>query len=139
MIHNPAILQRSVFEIDHFSIRAANHLNNLPIKTVGDLIQWSAQDIYKSRSFSRKNVREFRRALAMVGLRLRNDNGVEDVIKALTQSPFKPFYLIAPDGSRIRIENANQVELQPEWVRIDTPEQTKTSFHPAEIIGVDSY
>jgi DNA-directed RNA polymerase subunit alpha len=57
----------------NLSVRARNCLAYLRIATVGELVERSADQLLEHRSFGETSLREFRAALAALGLSLRGE------------------------------------------------------------------
>ncbi len=62
-------LFRSVNELE-LSVRAANCLKNANIKTIGDLVQKSENEMLKTKNFGKKSLNEIKEVLAEMGLEL---------------------------------------------------------------------
>jgi len=62
-------LDRSVNELE-LSVRAANCLKNVELKTIRDLVQKSESEMLKTKNFGRKSLNEIKEVLATMGLRL---------------------------------------------------------------------
>ena len=79
-------LFRSVNELE-LSVRAANCLKNANIKTIGDLVQKSEQEMLRTPNFGRKSLNEIKEVLSGMGLHLGMDveewppENIEDLAK----------------------------------------------------------
>jgi len=62
-------LKKSVTEMD-LSVRAARYLKNAEVKTIGELIQMTEEEMNKSKNFGKKSLNEIKEALAEMGLHL---------------------------------------------------------------------
>ncbi len=62
-------LARSVNELE-LSVRAANCLKNANIKSIGDLVQRSENEMLKTKNFGKKSLNEIKEVLAEMGLEL---------------------------------------------------------------------
>jgi DNA-directed RNA polymerase subunit alpha len=62
-------LSRSVEELE-LSVRSYNCLKNANIKTIGELVQKSEQEMLKTKNFGRKSLNEIKEILANMGLSL---------------------------------------------------------------------
>lgn len=62
-------LFRSVDELE-LSVRSANCLQQANIKTIGDLVQKSEQEMLKTKNFGRKSLKEIKEILSEMGLSL---------------------------------------------------------------------
>ena len=62
-------LFRSVNELE-LSVRAANCLKNANIKSIGDLVQRSENEMLKTKNFGKKSLNEIKEVLAEMGLEL---------------------------------------------------------------------
>jgi DNA-directed RNA polymerase subunit alpha len=62
-------LFRSVNELE-LSVRAANCLKNANIKSIGDLVQKSENEMLKTKNFGKKSLNEIKEVLAEMGLAL---------------------------------------------------------------------
>ncbi len=62
-------LFRSVDELE-LSVRSANCLQNANIRTIGDLVQKSEQEMLKTKNFGRKSLKEIKELLSEMGLGL---------------------------------------------------------------------
>lgn len=62
-------LSRSVDELE-LSVRAYNCLKNANIRTIGDLVQRSEQDMLRTKNFGRKSLNEIKDLLTRMGLQL---------------------------------------------------------------------
>ncbi|HEY5998852.1 MAG TPA: DNA-directed RNA polymerase subunit alpha [bacterium] len=62
-------LDRSVNELE-LSVRAANCLKNVELKTIRDLVLKSENEMLKTKNFGRKSLNEIKDVLAQMGLRL---------------------------------------------------------------------
>jgi DNA-directed RNA polymerase subunit alpha len=62
-------LDRSVNELE-LSVRAANCLKNVELKTIRDLVLKSENEMLKTKNFGRKSLNEIKEVLAQMGLRL---------------------------------------------------------------------
>ena len=62
-------LDRSVNELE-LSVRAANCLKNVELKTIRDLVQKSEGEMLKTKNFGRKSLNEIKDVLGTMGLRL---------------------------------------------------------------------
>lgn len=62
-------LSRSVNELE-LSVRAANCLKNANIKTIGDLVQKSENEMLKTKNFGKKSLNEIKEVLLEMGLEL---------------------------------------------------------------------
>jgi DNA-directed RNA polymerase subunit alpha len=62
-------LDRSVNELE-LSVRAANCLKNVELKTIRDLVQKSESEMLKTKNFGRKSLNEIKEVLSGMGLRL---------------------------------------------------------------------
>lgn len=52
------------------SVRAANCLKNANIKSIGDLVQKSENEMLKTKNFGKKSLNEIKEVLAEMGLAL---------------------------------------------------------------------
>jgi DNA-directed RNA polymerase subunit alpha len=66
------LVHKGIEELD-LSVRAQNALHNEGIKTIGDLVAKTDDDLLKFRNFGRKSLEEIKAALAAVGLSLGMD------------------------------------------------------------------
>lgn len=66
------LLQRGIEDLD-LSVRALNSLHNESIKTIGDLVGRSDEDLLKFKNFGRKSLDEIKAALGAMGLSLGMD------------------------------------------------------------------
>ncbi len=71
------LLNRSVDELE-LSVRSGNCLRAAKVRTIGDLVQKSEQEMLKQRNFGRKSLKEIEDILTEMGLRLGMD--VTDII-----------------------------------------------------------
>jgi DNA-directed RNA polymerase subunit alpha len=62
-------LFRSVNELE-LSVRAANCLKNANIKSIGELVQRSENEMLKTKNFGKKSLNEIKEVLAEMGLEL---------------------------------------------------------------------
>ena len=62
-------LYRSVNELE-LSVRAANCLKNANIKSIGDLVQRSENEMLKTKNFGKKSLNEIKEVLSEMGLEL---------------------------------------------------------------------
>jgi DNA-directed RNA polymerase subunit alpha len=62
-------LLKSVEELE-LSVRSYNCLKNASIKTIGDLVQKSEQEMLRTKNFGRKSLNEIKEILLLMGLRL---------------------------------------------------------------------
>lgn len=65
-----AVLSAPV-EVLEFSIRTSRCLKIAGIKTIGQLVDWTAEELLRISSFGRKSLAEIREELEMLGLRLK--------------------------------------------------------------------
>lgn len=72
------LLNRSVKELE-MSVRSANCLKNANIKTIGDLVQETEQDMLSYRNFGKKSLQEIKDILAELNLSL--DMDVSDILE----------------------------------------------------------
>ena len=63
------VLSRSVEELE-LSLRTHNCLKNANIRTIGELVQKTEADIWRTKYFGRKSLNEIKEALARMGLAL---------------------------------------------------------------------
>ncbi len=63
------LLTRNVLDLE-LSVRASNCLKNAEIKTVGDLIQKTENELLKTKNFGRKSLNEIKTVLSNMGLTL---------------------------------------------------------------------
>ncbi len=61
------LMERTVDELE-LSVRSSNCLRSAQIRTVGELISWTEDDIAKTRNFGKKSLQEIRDKLASWGL-----------------------------------------------------------------------
>lgn len=73
------LMDKSVYEFG-FTIRTENCLRNAGIKTVGELVAQSEQDLLKSRNFGRKSLIWLKERLAEHGLHLRGEIITKEVV-----------------------------------------------------------
>lgn len=52
------------------SVRTANCLQNLGVRTVGELIMFTEEELLKTKNFGRKSLKEINELLADMGLRI---------------------------------------------------------------------
>ncbi len=62
-------LGRSVDELE-LSVRAYNCLKNANIRTIGELVQRTEQDMLRTKNFGRKSLNEIKELLGRMGLQL---------------------------------------------------------------------
>jgi hypothetical protein len=62
-------LEMNLYELE-LSVRAANCLQNLNLRTVRDLVQCTERDLIETKNFGRKSLREVKELLAMYNLSL---------------------------------------------------------------------
>jgi DNA-directed RNA polymerase subunit alpha len=62
-------LFRSVNELE-LSVRAANCLKNANIKSIGELVQKSENEMLKTKNFGKKSLNEIKEVLSEMGLEL---------------------------------------------------------------------
>jgi hypothetical protein len=65
-----ALLNKSVDELE-ISVRASNCLRNTNIATIGELIECSAADLFRTKNTGKKSIQEIREELHRLGLHLR--------------------------------------------------------------------
>lgn len=63
------LMNKSIDELE-FSVRATNCLKNANIKTIGELVLKTEQEILQMKNFGRKSLSEIKEVLASMGLRL---------------------------------------------------------------------
>lgn len=78
---DPKIFERSIDEIE-LSVRTYNCLRNAGIRTIGQLVQWSEQELLKTKWFGRRSLNEIKELLGGFGLRLSMSRETIDRIKA---------------------------------------------------------
>lgn len=66
------LVHKGIEELD-LSVRALNSLHNESIKTIGDLVSKTDEDLLKFKNFGRKSLEEIKAALATLGLSLGMD------------------------------------------------------------------
>ncbi len=71
------LLSRSVDELE-LSVRSGNCLRAAKVRTIGDLVQKTEQEMLKQRNFGRKSLKEIEDILSEMGLRLGMD--VSDIL-----------------------------------------------------------
>lgn len=64
----PSVLAKSIFDFE-LSVRTHNCVKNVNVKTVGDLIQKTEQEMLKAKNFGRKGLVELKAILATMNLR----------------------------------------------------------------------
>jgi len=79
-----ANLQLSVHEELELSNRSLNGLQSAKIETIGQLVQWTEQEILNLRFLGRKSLREIKQALARIGLTLAESKSQPDEIYGST-------------------------------------------------------
>lgn len=74
-IHGPMQLSHFRTKITdlNLSLRCENCLDFADIKTLGELLTYTAEDLLKLRNFGRLSLEELRIVLREMGLRLKND------------------------------------------------------------------
>lgn len=71
------ILSKSISELD-LSVRASNCLRAANITTIGQLVEYSKQDLLNIKNFGRKSLNEIIESLKVYGLTLKDGEGYED-------------------------------------------------------------
>ncbi len=66
---NSELMGKNIDELE-FSVRATNCLKNANIKTIGELVQKTEQEILQMKNFGRKSLSEIKEVLAGMGLHL---------------------------------------------------------------------
>ena len=79
-----ANLQLSVHEELELSNRSLNGLQSAKIETIGQLLQWTEQEILNLRFLGRKSLREIKQELARIGLTLAESESQPDEIYGST-------------------------------------------------------
>jgi hypothetical protein len=77
--------------VEHWSIRTQNCLKEIGVKTLGDLVKLSRDDLLRTRNFGRKSLNELRRLLPRWGCTLLSPEPVE---------PDGPWACLAPNLKR---------------------------------------
>lgn len=71
---NSSLLETSMDEFD-LSVRTRNCLKNADIKTIGDLIKKTEQEMLRTKNFGRKSLNELKKVLSEKGLGFRGQEG----------------------------------------------------------------
>ncbi|MGC8764644.1 MAG: DNA-directed RNA polymerase subunit alpha [Brevinematia bacterium] len=73
------ILSRSIAELE-LSVRASNCLKAANISTIGQLLEYSKQDLLNIKNFGRKSLNEISEKLKMYGLTLKEGENYEEIV-----------------------------------------------------------
>lgn len=104
--------EREIAELE-LSIRARNLLRNSGIKTVGELINKTTQDLININGFGQKVLNEIEEVLAELGLKLASGSGI------LEEAEINKIMICSALNGFMVAEGENfSVFRNPKWVRV---------------------